>query len=658
MLEILTLDLDGWFSHDKTTLDFYKTQGITLIKGKTGAGKSTILEAIVYLLGGKLLRKKSSVKDFANKVLANGYHISLRFRVSGCEYVIEEGRDRGEKNGLHFSKVLPEEETLTASDPRITRSRVEQVIGMSYDELVNLFVLGQRHTQKLIDGTSGERSSLLVSLFGLERYDESLKKINEEIKRVAEKAKTLTTSLQTLEESLQSSDTNFEEFSEGETSEFEKEMESLRKEREAIKGKLGVLSDEKLDLTASIRTLKYAIKQASEFDQAKEEEERLQVELEEASSAIELGDDSVEERFEWLTDRLKKITKKKSSISGSITVLRRDLKSVLSLGNLCPINKKDCPVDVPTKFKVARVDALNVEIGELDAKAAKLGKHLKKNTEEKNDVKNVIDVGNSLDKVLAVLVKKPDVDETELPSLDGLLEKVKEKIDEEENEKDALTEAINEQVAEIASIRSRNEAYAEFLKFTAGTKEKIEALKIDHEEFSLESKYLAAALAIYKKIKMCKIDSVLELLSEKTNERLDRISDGVYSVEFVSQKENSRGNSMLDSLDILLDDGHKKVPISLASGGQSDYVALATLLSLYEVAATISEKSTNMLFLDEVFGSLDRDAVARVFAEVVNLADELGVFVKVISHKELNESLVSETWTATMESGVTHMETS
>ena len=68
MITLKKLTLNRWLSYDHAEFDLSE-DGVTLIKGQSGCGKSAICEAISYLLFGELIRKKTSVDDLSNKII-------------------------------------------------------------------------------------------------------------------------------------------------------------------------------------------------------------------------------------------------------------------------------------------------------------------------------------------------------------------------------------------------------------------------------------------------------------------------------------------------------------------------------------------------------------------------------------------------------------
>ena len=81
---IESLEMTNFLSHEKTNIVF--ENGINIITGKNGAGKTSILDAIKFAL---FAESRNSEKN--NELIKKGKHffdIYLRFNVNGDEYEV------------------------------------------------------------------------------------------------------------------------------------------------------------------------------------------------------------------------------------------------------------------------------------------------------------------------------------------------------------------------------------------------------------------------------------------------------------------------------------------------------------------------------------------------------------------------------------------
>jgi len=156
---------------------------------------------------------------------------------------------------------------------------------------------------------------------------------------------------------------------------------------------------------------------------------------------------------------------------------------------------------------------------------------------------------------------------------------------------------------------------------------------------------------------MHKIDYVLELLNTTIQKNLDFISGGLYQAQFTSQKMDSKGKRLLDSIELNFADQYKAIPIELASGGQRAQVSVSVICSVFEVARKLTSKSVSSLWLDEVLGPVSEDVIDRVFEALLKLSAKLGAdSIKMVSHRSLDERLFDHVWTTSLVGGITQIE--
>jgi DNA repair protein SbcC/Rad50 len=147
--------------------------GLFGIFGKVGSGKSTILEAISFVLFGK--RERASNYDLFN----------LRSDKLLIDFECRAGRDNhlyrfvvdGRRNGKQFDKVSVDRKAYQWLDelkdwsPIGYEDPAEKIIGLSYDNFKRTIIIPQGRFQDFIDLGDTERTKMLKELFRLERFD-------------------------------------------------------------------------------------------------------------------------------------------------------------------------------------------------------------------------------------------------------------------------------------------------------------------------------------------------------------------------------------------------------------------------------------------------------------------------------------------------------
>lgn len=185
---------------NEEVIDFtqLKDNRLFVISGSTGAGKTTIFDGICFALYGsgsgqdrkdtKMLRSDFSEDDIHTAV-------ELIFEIRGKTYRVlrqlphvKKGRKSatGEKYEL-FEIVQSGEEIPAVERQRVTdiNKKLEEIIGLTYDQFSQIVMLPQGEFRKLLTSQSENKEEILRKIFKTNRYGEIAQKL-EEKKRIAE----------------------------------------------------------------------------------------------------------------------------------------------------------------------------------------------------------------------------------------------------------------------------------------------------------------------------------------------------------------------------------------------------------------------------------------------------------------------------------------
>lgn len=156
-----------------------------LIDGPTGAGKSSILHAICYALYGETTdsdRKELGLRcDHAEADLLT--ELSLAFSIRGDHYRITRaptqmrpskrgGGETEQKSTAHLRRMLEsgKEETLVAKKTTEAKAKIEEIVGLSSEQFLQVMVLPQGKFRALLLAKSDDRQAILSTLFQTEIY--------------------------------------------------------------------------------------------------------------------------------------------------------------------------------------------------------------------------------------------------------------------------------------------------------------------------------------------------------------------------------------------------------------------------------------------------------------------------------------------------------
>jgi DNA repair protein SbcC/Rad50 len=177
----LELLLEGFTSFRREQrLDFSQLD-LFAITGATGAGKSSLLDAMTYALFGTTNRSGKQVADLVSQGSEN-LKVQLRFSVGLAQYRVTRRwrfRPKSPEN-----KVILEcwqdgnWETLGTSIVAV-QNTIEQILGMDFDTFTRAIILPQGKFDEFIKGDTSKRREILRQLAGFEIFEQMRKEAND-----------------------------------------------------------------------------------------------------------------------------------------------------------------------------------------------------------------------------------------------------------------------------------------------------------------------------------------------------------------------------------------------------------------------------------------------------------------------------------------------
>ncbi len=165
----LVLKIRGLRSYrEEVEIDF-REKNLAAIIGDTGAGKSSILEAICLALYGSSTWSGRVVKDLIS-ASEQSLSVVFTFTAEGATWTATRTARRGSGPGQHL--LTCEENTAERYDSAsAVNARVEQLLGLDYDGFLRTVVLPQGRFQQLLQATPSERNSVLKGIFRVDELE-------------------------------------------------------------------------------------------------------------------------------------------------------------------------------------------------------------------------------------------------------------------------------------------------------------------------------------------------------------------------------------------------------------------------------------------------------------------------------------------------------
>ena len=179
---------------DRTEIDFTKLggQGIYLITGDTGAGKTTIFDAITFALYGEASGQVRDSAMFRSKYAAEEIETYVEFLFSwrgksyqvirNPEYLARKKRGTGYTvRKSDATLVYPDERQPVTKAKEVTRA-VTELLGLDYRQFTQIAMIAHGDFQKLLLAGTAQRGEIFRQLFHTELYQSLQLKLKDAVK--------------------------------------------------------------------------------------------------------------------------------------------------------------------------------------------------------------------------------------------------------------------------------------------------------------------------------------------------------------------------------------------------------------------------------------------------------------------------------------------
>lgn len=300
-----------------TEINFQKNN-TNLIIGTNGAGKSTVLDALTFVLFNKSFRKITK-PQLVNTTNEKECLVEIEFAINAKEYVIR----RGIKPNVFDIIIDGEKLNREADDRSMQKVLEENVLKLNYKSFTQIVILGSSTFVPFMQLSSANRREVIEDLLDIRIFSNMNSLVKEKIKE----EKNIIKTLKLKEESLLDKVTMQQEFIE--------ELESRGKQN--IKDKeskiLGLLNEEKDLMNAC--------------DGMNEEFQSLNKNLQNHSGA---------------TDKLRKLGNLKGKISQKVSTITKEYK-FFTENTVCPT----CNQEIEETLRINRINDAQTKAKELQS---------------------------------------------------------------------------------------------------------------------------------------------------------------------------------------------------------------------------------------------------------------------------------------------------
>ena len=670
-MKLKTIKIQNFLSHENTELNFSDKFSM-LLSGKSGSGKSSIAESIVWALYGKGRAENRSLikkgKKFTSVIVTlkdendTEYNISRSITDIGKHDLAVTYKDVAAK------RFLP---VKTSGKKNLQEFIEKELLHSSYTLFTNSTVCLQNNDNSFISCTATKRKEIILEIVNASDYDEYYEKAKNKVKE-------LEIITESKKATIENTNKKLKEERKGLFSipEMETELKQAKIKEDKIKTELNILLEKESEMNILVSKIS---DQNAEIVKIHDNEQKTYMEIknlnQKKDSLSLVNIDELKENIEKKKEKLigfKKLYKKvnlwnekmmelfyllpvdknygeleKRLNSQIIVLMKKDVE-------ICPEIGKPCPIIV--KERDSRVLELSNDLNKLIKEKEE---YLKRKKEYEEQIK--------------ALGEKPVIDNIEFSELELLTERLEKKLKEieqgtakntielatKENEFKTFATTKSEIIKKVEKLgfgldnlkisypkEKTDELGKEYNKLVsynqeisqkiAITKNNIIRIENEEKEIKIIEKDIKENLELLESMKLLKdafgnngikaivIDYVLPKLEDKINEILSKLSN--FRIRLDTQIKTVSGESTKEGLYInIINEQGEIMDFDSYSGGERMRVNVA----LFEGLASLCK--SNFRILDETVVGLDQETVEG-FGEVIKELQKKNPQVLCISH--------------------------
>ena len=644
-----TLVLRNYRKFKQIVVEF--PDGVIGIIGLNGAGKSTIFEAVSWVLFGPVAARTS-----ADQIKREGAETSEPCRVE-LEFVFEDDqyrivREMTGKN-LTASATATVNGNIAASGAETVSKFVQKKLGMDFKSFFTSIFAKQKELNALSTMNASERRPLILKMLGIDALDEVTKEIRSDKRHKSSLIEKLSLDLvdKTGKDKIEKYDAETRELNEKQKV-MVLSIKQVKEKIQTFKKELEILEKKYKNSKNEYEKINLRKEQLGEQKTLFENKGKLQEQIKELQNKIEKRQASLEEQQKELKG-FRDIAKEIKNVEGRIDKTDKEIEEIIKIKE----RKKTLITSLNKSIRVIDSKRKNIEKMGPDASCPTcdrvLGDQhdqlLKKFDEEKNDKNKEIEIFSkdmlmeqekyektfreeqALEKKRDYLQKqqrKKERIDTTIRNTSIELEREKKEIEDKEKQKAEIGEVefdLKEYGAVKNQVKGLYSKYQSMLDILGEKKDQLGSAKLELEKRDGEKKLIVSKIkTLHEKMGDLK-EFKKRITDEKRNvQNLKMLSDvmssfrlhlisrirpalSLYASDFFSRLTDGKYQEIEidENYNLMVYDGGNPYEIERFSGGEEDLANLCLRLAISEVITERAGGLFNFIILDEIFGSQD-----------------------------------------------------
>jgi len=626
------------FGENGLQVDFVTQQPVTLIRGhnsdvsksnasSNGVGKSAVIDALVWCLFGKTVKKPSKIG--ADDVLNNADPKKLSVCVEFDNYKVTRNR---KPNSLKFEVFENDSwKDNTRGTMKDTQDDIESILGLNYESFISIVVFSDDNSASFLECSTVAKRKIIENLLGLEKFEKFLETAKEKSKDLKKQISESTIIVQQKNRIQIQYDT---------------ELSKLHNQSSKYIDEINAGIDKQNNIIQKERS-----KTFTDYDTEMEKFTNAQGQISvqngiivERNAMIQKANEYISQRQAERTPWLEEVTNlnhlissldlEKNSMNSKIQNLKKDIHRLSCIEHGVKCNSCLGIVDVANRDAVIsdytkQIEKINLDIATNNSKYAEPKSALQKMNEKIIGSKDLEKKANE-----KLNLRRQEI-QTAQKIISGLLI-MKQPV--KDNAQQQSEEAIVAATTMLDSLKSRLDSANPYQQQIDDKKELIEKVKKEIEEMEASISQVREDVPYYDfwidafgddGIRKFAIEQIIDLLNTSIENWMDLLI----------------GDSIVLKFDSSLDVKITKFPFSgrdfvydTLSNGQRRRLNLAVTLAISHVMSIINNVQPNIIFLDEVSTNIDQQGVVGIYKIIQELAEKRKVFVTT-HDAELNNML-------------------
>jgi DNA repair protein SbcC/Rad50 len=653
---------------------------IACISGENGAGKSSLLDAITWVLWGKA---RSSSPDDLIRQGEREMRVSFEFAQAGQRYQVLRQRRAEGKVGTSllelqaFDAASDSWRSLSEHTLRQTQDRLTSLLRLDYDTFVNSAYLAQGRADEFTAKPPVQRIQILASILGLDQWQVYEERAKDRLRGTRESAARIELRLDEIRRELER------------RAEYQGELGAAQREAETQIAHLAELErawtaiEQVQAMRASIEKQQAELRarvaaDRGELQEAEREAEslRLRADLRAMPTRGEELEQQRQEaqaaRAQWdeANEKSKQLGELAGSLRGENASLAPETEPIKArIATLQAAHEPLCPTCGQPLDEMHRLEILHQLTTEVDSRRERFKANKARLQEVTNQLaalhhdmvalKRKMDALPALERRIAELdadARAAQEAAEKLPAAEARIEKWRAAVAEAETQDRARqSEAgdLSQRLAEAEKLRVTLDQ-ARLAKRMAdervgGARQRLaalDALETQARALQAEQQSQREQTALLEELREAFgrrgvpnmiIETIVPEVEEVANALLARMTEGQMMLRLETQRETKAGETR-ETLEIFISDALGTRAYEMYSGGEAFRINFALRVALSKLLARRAGAQLRALFIDEGFGSQDALGRERLVAAINSIQDDFDRILVITHLDELRDA--------------------